>query len=236
VLAPRRRPRPGRTVLGVRLIWENPWGALPEAPPYVLPRDAETIGAWRPNDPEQQIITDLLPEPVFGDPLSAPVLLLALNPSWEPSDLALHADPVFSGRMREALLERQPFFWLQDGLDDTPGARWFKEKLGPLIDATSLGAVRNGVACLHLHQYHSKRSTPALRPHSSNHSKELARKAVANGATVLALAGAGQWRRWVSELAPPDALSLPKSPQAMVLSERNFPGAFDRAVDAIRHG
>ena len=217
----------------VALLSPNPWGELPERPPYVLPRDRAALDEWnaRASGP-QKVRTELVPDPQLGNPLEAAVIVLALNPSFDDPTLAEHHDPEMVDQMRTALTDVRDFFWLRDGLEETTGGRWWRAKLNPLIAATSLEAVRAHVAGAHLHQYHSKSSSPGFRPPSRRHHLELVRKALPRDVPLLALTGVAQWR-----LADPDfrdaPLHEPQSPQSMVVSANNMPSGFDAAVAAI---
>jgi len=71
-------------------IMNNPWIGLPETPPYVLPQDQVStswqLGAFNANS---------IPEPFIGNPATASLILLNLNPSDDPLDPITHQDPQF---------------------------------------------------------------------------------------------------------------------------------------------
>lgn len=133
--------------------------------------------------------------------------------------------------MRATMSEPHDLFWLPDELAGTTGGRWWRNKLAPLVEATSLEAVRRHVAAGHLHQYHSKSASPLLKP-SGRHNLELVRKALAAGTPVIALTGVGRWR--AADPAFREApLYAPSSAQSMVVSPKNMPEGFDATVGAI---
>ena len=179
----------------------------------MLPGDLAVVRDWngRAKAPNQRIRDDLLPDPILGDALKASLIVLALNPSWEGTDAEDHARPEINGRMRSALAEPEPFFWLQGGLEETAGGRWWRAHLRPLIDMTSSEAVRGHVAVGQLHQYHSKASTPGLSPPSGRHNLEVVRKGIAKGTPVIALAGGAvaQGRSSLQDGRDPRAEQLP---------------------------
>jgi hypothetical protein len=210
----------------------NPWGDLPETAPFVLPRDRPAVEAWNAKaSAATKIRTDLLPDPPLGDPLSAAVIVLALNPSVGEGDYLDHQGPL-RDHIRSALTNVTDFFFLRDELATTTGATWWRNKLAPLIEATSLDAVRRHVAGAQLHQYHSKSAAPLLKPSSGRHNVEVVRKALRKGVPVLALTGVATWR-----VADPDFRAYPffepRSPQSMVVSPKNMPDGFEAAVRAI---
>jgi excisionase family DNA binding protein len=216
-----------------RLLNPNPWAALPAEPPYVLPADRAAVDAWNAKAPPQtKIHTNLVPDPPLGKPLSAAVVVLALNPSLDDDTAAQHRDASLQQQMRAAMTDPRDLFWLRDELASTAGGRWWRNKLAPLIEATSLEAVREHVAAGHLHQYHSKSASPLLKPPSGRHNLEVVRKALDAGTPILVLTGVGRWRAAdpAFRTAP---LYEPRSPQSMVASPKNMPGGFEAAVRAI---
>lgn len=221
-------------LLRVRLLLNpNPWGDLPAQPPFVLPADRVVVKEWNLKaSPKLKIRTELVPDPPLGDPLTAAVVVLALNPSLDEGDFEMHQDPGFREKLTGALTEPDGLFWLRDDVSTTTGGRWWRSKLAPLIDATSLEAVRGHVAVGHLHQYHSKSASPLLKPPSSRHNLELIRKAIPRGIPILALTGVARWRA-ADPAIRPAKLWEPQSAQAMVVSPRNLPGGFEAAVAAI---
>jgi hypothetical protein len=71
----------------------NPWSELPAQSPYVLDRDLASIDKYntlRNND--EKIIVESLPEPFIGNPQSARVVLLNLNPGHSEDDAKAHSD------------------------------------------------------------------------------------------------------------------------------------------------
>lgn len=215
------------------LLNPSPWGDLPEDAPFVLPMDRTAVKDWNLNaSPSSKIRTDLIPDPPLGDPLIAAVVVLALNPSLSDEDVDQHRDPGFREQVRSAMTEPDGLFWLRDDVWTTTGGRWWRSKLGPLIDAASLETVRRHVAVGHLHQYHSKSSSPLLKPPSGRHNLELIRKAIPRGIPILALTGVARWRAADPAIRPAH-LWEPQSAQAMVVSPRNLPGGFEAAVRAL---
>ena len=215
------------------LLHPNPWGDLPEEPPFVLRMDRDAVATWNAKaSPKVKVRTDLMPDPPLGDPLTAAVVVLALNPSLDDEDFVDHRDPELQALMRKAMTEPRDLFWLRDDVSTTTGGRWWRRKLAALIEATSLDAVRREVAVGHLHQYHSKSSSPLLRPPSGRHNLELIRKVIPRGVPMLALTGVERWRAADPAIRPAEFWE-PQSAQAMVVSPRNHLGGFDVAVEAL---
>ena len=216
-----------------RLLNPNPWGALPKDPPYVLSMDRAAVAAWNAKaSARTKIHTHLLSDPPLGDPLTAAVVVLALNPSFDDGTVEEHQDPWMREQMRTAMTEPRDLFWLRDDLATTTGGRWWRNKLAPLIEATSLVAVRRHVAAAHLHQYHSKSASPLLKPSSGRHNLEVVRKALPKGAPMLVLTGLARWRA-ADPTFREAPLYGPRSAQSIVVSPKNMAEGFAAAVEAI---
>lgn len=77
-----------------RLLNPNPWGALPETPPYVLPNDRAAVEAWNAKAPRPtKVRTEFVPDPPLGNPLAAAVVVLALNRSLDDDTAEASRDP-----------------------------------------------------------------------------------------------------------------------------------------------
>ena len=82
---------------------QNPWLALPEIAPLVLPADAALLDAFNKKAAaEYRYDFSLFPEPYFGS-RTASVVVLNLNPGWSKEDAAVHAQPEFAAMARASL-------------------------------------------------------------------------------------------------------------------------------------
>jgi hypothetical protein len=97
---------------------------------------------------EHRFQLDALPEPYLG-PVDAPMVLLNLNPGFDPSDLVSYATEARSSMMRRCLTHEldpdEAFYFLTDEFRDTGGWLWWTAKLRPLIEAVGMESVRRGV-------------------------------------------------------------------------------------------
>lgn len=80
---------------------ENPWVKLPSQDTYVLEIDRKDIEQFNEKklNPDHKIDTSLLPEPFIGNPRSAKLVLLNLNPGLAEGDAKAHAHPDFKAAM-----------------------------------------------------------------------------------------------------------------------------------------
>jgi hypothetical protein len=109
----------------------NPWLGLPSKGPYVLPEDRPFVDAFNtalsPSSLFRIATNEVIPEPFVGAVATAPVLVLQLNPGYDETNPASHAEPDF----REALLQNLrhsprewPFYFFDPRFRDAhPGGR-----------------------------------------------------------------------------------------------------------------
>jgi hypothetical protein len=94
----------------------NPWSELPAQSPYVLDRDRASIDKYNTlHNSDKKIIVESVPEPFIGNPQSAKVVLLSLNPGHSEEDVKTHADPDFRQAIRRNLRQEPqecPFYGL----------------------------------------------------------------------------------------------------------------------------
>src|SRR5205823_11880199 len=119
---------------------------LPVVPSYVPPSDRESLDRLIAEIEAQGFIDHklnlgLLPEPFIGNPNSATVLLLSVNPGDAPGDKKAHEDPAF----REAILcnlrhgtQDHPFYPLYPPLRWTACADWWTRHVRWLLEHPDL--------------------------------------------------------------------------------------------------
>ncbi len=166
----------------------------------------------------------LYPEPFFGA-VTAPVVLLALNPGVSPHDAVAHSDPVFAQQALSNLshtLTPFPFLHLQRN-SIAPGAKWCAQRTRELVSDVGFDAVANGLACVQYMPYHSRlysQRTPLLP--SQRYSFALVRHAIARGAEIV-----------VPELARYERVHVTSNPRAAYLTEGNLKSSYQRIVERL---
>src|SRR5688500_7948072 len=172
------------------LLLDNPWLELPVEAPYVLPQDVRVVERFNSRAKEEhRIIVDLLPEPHIGS-FDAPVVLLNLNPAYSDEDYVVHGRPEF----RSALLKTirgepsaYPFYYM-DPSHPGAGHRWWRQRLRPLIEATSAEVVGKKVLCVELFPYHSRQFAHSrISVPSQKFASELVRSAMSRRALLVVL-------------------------------------------------
>jgi hypothetical protein len=217
---------------------QTPWTRLPNAPPYVLPEDAEFIERFNLTArPEQRLHLDDLPEPFLGA-ADAPVVLLNLNPGHAAHNVENHKRPEFRKANRAQLELRPteyPFYLLDPAVQFDGGYRWWSKRLRQPIEALGREAVARGLLCVEFFPYHSEECglTPTDRVPSQEFSFHLVRAAMSRGALVLLMRARKYWLGEIPELATYANLLTLRNVQSPYLSERNCPGGYQRILSAI---
>jgi hypothetical protein len=117
----------------------NPWSELPGQTPYVLQIDGTSIDRYNTlHNSDEKIIVESLPEPFIGNPQSAKVVLLNLNPGHSEDDAKAHSDAGLQGAMIRNL-RHEP--------QDYPSMDLIRPSLGP--DA-GFGGGRTRADCMRL--------------------------------------------------------------------------------------
>jgi hypothetical protein len=177
------RPR-GQAVARLRRAWAKDFDVHRMA--KVLPADetvlaasesanaigyVEFLAAVTHKTPEKPLHTALLPQPFIGNPESARVILLMLNPGLGPmdyySELSDNRDASYVEALQKNLrgdIGDYPFFFLNPSFRWHPGAEYWHRRLGWLIDAfvarglkpdESRRLVSQNFCCIQSLPYHS---------------------------------------------------------------------------------
>ena len=178
-----------------------------------------------------------IPEPFIGNPQSARVVLLNLNPGHSDDDAKAHADPLFGEAMMTNLrhgTQDCPFYALNPKFAWTPCAIWWRAHTRKLNDAgLSWECISKGLLVIEWFPYHSKTSGLPTKPvcPSQEYSFQLVSEML-SGKLVVGMRSKKHWLNVV-----PDVENVPflKNPQSPHISPANT-GAelFERVVEALR--
>ncbi len=218
---------------------QNPWLQLPHTAPYVLPQDASFVERFnlKARD-EHKIHLDVLPEPFLGSP-DAPVVLLNLNPGYNPHNVVNHTRPDFVRANRAQLEHRAavdwPFYLLDPAVAFDSGYRWWSKRLRQPIEELGQRAVASNVLCVEFFPYHSRRCgfSKSFRVPSQEYGFHLVRSAMARNAHVVVMRARAYWFREIPELATYSRRHQLRSVQSPYLSLRNCPDGYRQILDAI---
>jgi hypothetical protein len=211
----------------------NPWRGLPEFPPYTSPIDdgVLTTGAVA----HAGLKLNCLPVPWIGDPRSAGIVLLGLNPGWvETTEELERGEYATQNRLGLTFQSRVPMWNLDARLAGTPGYGWWSRRLRLVIEAVGLDRVQTAVACVEWLPYHSPtfRRLPAVLP-SQEYGFRLVSEAADRGAVIVLMRSRKLWLDAVPALSGADLLEM-KVPRSPYLTPANLTEAgFARICDAL---
>ena len=159
---------------------QNPWLDLPPEPPFVAPADARSLARLRRlADDRSALKLDLPPQPWTGNPNTAEVFMLVLNPGFSPDDYVEFGNADYAEQWRLALSfqTRTPFYFLDPAFSGTGGYRWWARRLRELIAEVGLEAVAQRVMCIEHFPYNSVSFKPLGRypPQSALHVRRAPR-------------------------------------------------------------
>lgn len=216
---------------------KNPWIALRHDAPYVLEEDQEQVEAFNQKaKPEYRLELSLLPEPFFGS-ISAPVVVLNLNPGLDSEDMEVHSRPEYIKRARDSLshaLHPYPFLHLQPKTD-SPGARWWRSRTRTLVSDVGFDAVANGLACVQYMPYHSRRfdrRTPRLT--SQLYGFDLVSQAMDRGAEIVIMRSAALWYEVIPSLKGYRHHFCASNPRSPYLTPGNLKDNYQVVADRLR--
>ena len=113
----------------------NPWLALSQQKPFVLPQDAPRIEVYAENPSLTAYRLHLPPLPFPGRP-DAPIVLLGLNPGYKEADEDNHSTAEFIKtnfrNYRHNPTLEYPLFFLDPKLREDAGQKWWHQRLKPL--------------------------------------------------------------------------------------------------------
>ncbi len=217
----------------------NPWLQLKPEGPYILEMDRRSIDRFNASknakDETKAIVADSLPEPFIGNPESARVVLLGLNPGHSSEDETAYREASF----REAIFNNLkhlhqacPFYPLNPKYGWTPTAHWWRPRTKKLREVTGMSDEQFAETLLVIEwfPYHSRRSGLPIRQvcESQSYSFWLAKKTLDDGKLVIGMRSKKHWGA-----AHPELVTAPflKNPQSGFVTRGNMQDdLFDRIV------
>ncbi|WP_375418202.1 hypothetical protein [uncultured Hymenobacter sp.] len=209
----------------------NPWLALPNQAPFVLPQDAPFLDvhdAIRNPRPTAYRL-HLPPLPFQGRP-DAPVVLLGLNPGYAESDETLQTTPYFLEtnfrNYRHDPTLPYPLFFLDPAIEGgVPGAgqQWWHRRLKPLRAHYDDRLLARAILNVQYAPYRSTSYQPTRQclP-TQEYGFALVRQATERKALIIGLRSKRLWEAAVPELINYKRFYPVSSPRTPVLSEKQL--------------
>ena len=215
----------------------DPFEDLPDSPPYRYWADQPTLEA-NTDRVDDHLEDQLRPTSFLGNPVTARVVLLSLNPGFaEQDELDEDAPASAAARERGNFHDDSVFEVLRPEFERQSGATWWRQRtLAGLLRHVDADTVMRGIAAVEWFPYHSKtfRDLRNVLP-SQQLAFRLVHNAVRRGAVIVSLRS---WRRWVTsvpilETAPVIHL---RNRRRLYVSQGNMEHSqFQRIIDGLKH-
>lgn len=212
---------------------ENPWRQLSSNAPFVLNDDLAVIKAYNQFHEKQDTWINLshTPEPRLG-PVSAPVIILQLNPSYLRADLAGSTD---SDRVRRDMIS------IKDESHEHLGAalldHWWKPRLSKLIGDVGTQQLSKRLCSIEFFPYRSLRfGHGQIRLPSQAYTFSLVRNGLARNALFIVARNLELWTSAVPELLSRvnDTVYCLNNRRSSYYTERNLPpGCYKKIVERL---
>jgi hypothetical protein len=220
----------------------NPWLSLDSGcPPYILETDRSYIELHNAKaGPEHRLMLNSIPEPFIGDPNTARLVLLSLNPGHCAADEADHRRPVIKNAIFRNLRQEQqeyPFYAFNPEFRDTGVALYWRKYTRALQLEAGLddATFAKRLLVIEWFPYHSEKCNLGTRYvcgsqfFSFELAKEMARK---EGVQVIGMRSREHWVQVHPTFATIPFLANKFSPW---LTRRNMDKqVYDRALHALR--
>jgi hypothetical protein len=219
---------------------QNPWLGLPSKSPYILEIDRESIDRYNESRhiEDRRINLGSVPEPFIGNPDSAKVVLLGLNPGDSDDDWRAHSHVEFNKALFQNLRgepQKYPFYPLNPEFSWTGAGKWWRQRTRELREAgLDDETIARRLLVIEWFPYHSKRAAFPTKSvcESQNYSFHLATEMFKKNKLVV---GMRSKRKWVEADKRFGEVPFLKNPQCGHISRNNTVGnLFDRIVEALK--
>jgi hypothetical protein len=224
-------------------IMNNPWEQiLNKRNLFVIDADKQAIEKFNEKaSDDYKIHTDLPPEPYIGNPITADIFLLALNPGYAGDEKEyLSKNPTLYQALLNNLIHQNidyPLFFFEERFNDSPGAKWWERILKPVLNRTDDNRLllSHKICELQYFPYHSK-SYKSINQvlDSQKYTFQLLRRAIRNNKMIIILRSEKLWLEAVPELNG-NYCKL-NSYQNVIISENNLGKAdFEKLIELIKN-
>jgi hypothetical protein len=218
----------------------NPWLKLTSESQYILEVDKKEVLAFAGRQKENaKLELNSIPEPFIGNPETARVVLLLLNPGHKKEDSEAHKKLDFKKALFQNLrgqAQPYPFYPLNPAFSCTPSAKWWTPRTRELKEASNLSmeVLSERLFAIEWFPYHSISSglPTSLVCESQKYTVELVKKMIAKNVLIVRMRSVNHWSKVDERLRKVPAL---RNPRCSYISRRNA-GAelFEMIVSALK--
>jgi len=226
----------------------NPWLKLGQEPPYILGTDEKQIRHYNDlvGNNERKVIPKSIPEPFIGNPKTAKLVLLSLNPGHSHTDAEWHSRRDFKRAMFDNLQQRPqqyPFYPLNPQFKGNGAGEWWRPRTLELQreSALDIKTFAERLLVIEWFPYHTVRSPARSKSiggstgricESQCYSFQLAKDMSQKDGVVVV--GMRSRRLWAEVDGVFEKIAYLKNPQCGYLSRGNTdPALFSRMVKAL---
>lgn len=224
-------------------IINNPWEQiLNKRNLFVIDADMQAVEKFNEKaSDDYKIHTDLPPEPYIGNPITADIFLLALNPGYAGDEQEyLSKNPTLYQALLNNLIHQNidyPLFFFEERFNDSPGAKWWERILKPVLNQTDDNRLllSHKICELQYFPYHSKNYKSINQVlDSQKYTFQLLRRAIRNNKMIIILRSEKLWLEAVPELNG-NYCKL-NSYQNVIISENNLgKDDFEKLIKLIKN-
>lgn len=140
----------------------------------------------------------------MGNPETAEIILLSLNPGYSDQDDDFHKNDDFKKIIFENsnhTSKEYPFFPFNPPIKDSPVAKYWKKRLRELISHSSEEILSNKICCIEYFPYHSKKYRHLkISSISKDYNKKLVENCIQRKALIIIMRAKRQWLSLVEDL------------------------------------
>jgi hypothetical protein len=219
---------------------KNPWLDLDfDSDQYLLDMDRDDIGRFNAGAPLAcRVIPESIPEPFIGNPESAKVVLLLLNPGHGESDRKSHRETEFKATLFRNLrheAQEYPFYPLNPRFSHTGSAKWWQPRTRELgfetgLDPKTLSRRQLAIEWFPYHSQYSALGRSRICP-SQEYTFQIA-KQMLESKLVIAMRSIKHWAQVDTRFLTVPCL---KNPRACYVSRNNMDlGVFQEIVKTLK--
>jgi hypothetical protein len=220
---------------------DNPWLSLDtHGSSYILDLDRDEIERHneRIRQPAKKIVLGSIPEPFIGNPKSARIVLLGLNPGHSEDDEATYRDnsdfrnSMFRNLRHES--QEYPFYPLSPAFRKTGAGRWWYARTRQMRDLSGLNdhELANRLMVIEWFPYHSiSFAIPSNLCTSQNYSFQLAKQMLQDGRLVVLMRARKLWSEVDSRFGSVPCL---KNHQCSYITKGNTGEWFNRILETLK--
>ena len=224
---------------------DNPWEELIcESGEWLLARDREAIRGFNSKqaNSKHRICLESIPEPFIGNPRTARIVFLGLNPGHSEKDIEEHRGEAFRNAILRNLrheTQEYPFYPLNPKFRKTGAGQWWTARLRYLKEACRLEEceLSQRVMAIEWFPYHSEKSgLPGKQICASqDYSRFLAKQMLQReDVQVLGMRARKRWLPWGSEF---NDVPFVNSVQNPAITRNNVgESLFERILKLLQQG